>query len=95
VELRDLKKFMVCGVNINLKVLDMKKSFLALASLAAIAVGCQVETMTEPAYVEKAVVYEAETESYTPATKTAMSGLDVVWSEGDNVAIFRGDVLAV
>lgn len=68
----------------------MKKSFLALASLAAVAVGCQVEPMTETPLVES-VVYEAVTEAYAPATKTSMtSDLEVVWSEGDKVGVFSG-----
>lgn len=68
----------------------MKKSFLALASLAAIAVGCQVETMPE-APVAESVVYEAVTEAYAPATKTSMnSDLQVLWSEGDQVGVFSG-----
>ena len=72
----------------------MKKSFLALASFAAIAVGCQVEKMTdELPLADDAVVYKAVTEAYAPATKTAMDGLDVVWSEGDLVAIYQGNVL--
>lgn len=68
----------------------MKKSFLALASLAAVAVGCQVETMPETPLVES-VVYEAVTEAYAPATKTSMnSDLQVLWSEGDQVGVFSG-----
>ena len=66
----------------------MKKSFLALASLAAIAVGCQVESFTEAPLVES-VVYEASTEAYAPATKTSLSSeLEVLWSEGDKVGVF-------
>ena len=49
--------------------------------------------MTEPAVVDEAVVYHAVTEAYAPATKTAMDGLDVVWSEGDAVAVFAGQNL--
>lgn len=67
----------------------MKKSFLALASFAAIAVGCQVEPMAELP-VEESVVFEAVTEAYDPATKTTMSGLDVVWSAGDKLGVFTG-----
>ncbi len=68
----------------------MKKSFLALASFAAIAVGCQVEKMNdELPLVDDAVVYKAVTEAYAPATKTAMDGLDVVWSAGDNIAVYQ------
>ena len=69
----------------------MKKSFLALASFAAIAVGCQVETMTDLPVVDESVVFKAVTESYAPATKTAMDGLDVVWSADDQVAVFQGN----
>lgn len=70
---------------------NMKKSFLALASFAAIAVACQVEKMdNELPLVNDAVVYTASTEAYAPATKTAMDGLDVVWSAGDQIAVFQG-----
>lgn len=71
----------------------MKKSFLALASFAAIAVGCQVEKMTdELPLVDEAVVYEAVTEAYAPATKTAMTAdKEVVWSANDEIAVFQGN----
>ena len=71
----------------------MKKSFLALASFAAIAVGCQVEKMTdELPLVDEAVVYEAVTEAYAPATKTAMTAdKKVVWSANDQIAVFQGN----
>ena len=72
----------------------MKKSFLVLASFAAIAVGCQVEKMDELPLVDNSVVYTASTEAYAPSTKTAMDGLDVVWSENDYLAVFQGNVLA-
>ncbi len=72
----------------------MKKSFLALASFAAIVAGCQVEPVTELPFVDDSVVYEAVTEAYAPVTKTAMDGLDVVWSEDDYLAIFQGNILA-
>lgn len=68
----------------------MKKSFFTLASFAAIAVGCQVEKMDELPLVDNSVVYSASTEAYAPETKTAMDGLDVVWSEGDEIAVFQG-----
>lgn len=70
----------------------MKKSFLALASFAAIAVACQIEKMdSELPLVDDAVVYTASTEAYAPATKTAMDGHDVVWSAGDQIAVFQGN----
>lgn len=78
----------------NQNTLNMKKSFLALASFAAIVAGCQVETVTELPLVDDSVVYEAVTEAYAPVTKTAMDGLDVVWSEDDYLAIFQGNILA-
>lgn len=68
----------------------MKKSFLALASFAAIAVGCQVEPVVDLPVVEDAVVYRAVTEAYDSATKTAMSDLDVVWSADDQISVFEG-----
>lgn len=69
----------------------MKKSFLALASLAAIAVGCQVESMTDVPVVEGTVVYKAVTEAYAPATKTSMTAdKEVVWSANDEIAVFQG-----
>lgn len=42
--------------------------------------------------VDEAVVYEAVTEAYAPATKTAMDGLDVVWSADDQIAVFQGNI---
>lgn len=71
----------------------MKKSFLALASLAAIAVGCQVESMTDVPVVEGTVVYKAVTEAYAPATKTSMTAeKNVVWSANDEIAVFQGNI---
>lgn len=47
--------------------------------------------MTDLPVVDESVVFKAVTESYAPATKTAMDGLDVVWSADDQVAVFQGN----
>lgn len=69
--------------------LSIKKSILGLASLAVVAAGCQIESMTDVPVVDATPLYSAVSESYAPMTKTAMDGLDVVWSEGDEVAVFQ------
>lgn len=71
--------------------LKIKKSYLALVSYAMIAIGCQGELVTEIPEVEESLAYRAVAESYAPVTKTAMAGLDVVWSENDEVAVFQAN----
>lgn len=70
---------------------SLKKSVLVLASFAVIAAGCQIESISESPVLEEAGEYCAASESYYPVTKTSMSGLDVVWSENDELAVFRGN----
>ena len=70
---------------------SLKKSILILASFTVLAVGCQFESMSVSPTEEQSVDYRAISESYSPNTKTAMSGFDVVWSEGDQVAIFQAN----
>ena len=70
---------------------SLKKSVLVLASFAVIAAGCQIESISESSVLEEAGEYCAASESYYPVTKTSMSGLDVVWSENDELAVFRGN----
>lgn len=74
--------------------LGLKKSILVLASFAVIAAGCQIESISEAPVLEEAVEFSAASESYGPATKTSMSGLNVVWSENDELAVFRGNNIA-
>lgn len=71
--------------------LNIKKSYLALVSYAMIAIGCQGELVAEIPEVEESLAYRAVAESYAPVTKTAMAGLDVVWSENDEVAVFQAN----
>ena len=71
--------------------LGLKKSILVLASFAVIAAGCQIESISETPVVDEAPEYSAVCESYAPMTRTAMNGLDVVWSEGDEVAVFQAN----
>lgn len=66
------------------------KKFI-LASLAVIAAGCQIESIPVTPAVEDAVEYSAVSESYDSMTKTSMAGLEVVWSENDEVAVFQGN----
>ena len=48
--------------------------------------------MADVPVVESNVVYKAVTESYVPVTKTAMTAeKEVVWSAGDQVAVFQGN----
>ena len=56
-----------------------------------IAIGCQGELVAEIPEVEESLAYRAVAESYAPVTKTAMAGLDVVWSENDEVAVFQAN----
>ena len=71
--------------------ISFKKSLLALASFTVMTVGCQFESLSVEPIEEQSSEYSAVSESYSPVTKTAMSGLDVVWSETDLVAVFRGN----
>ena len=73
----------------------MKKSFITLASVAAIAVGCQVESIGEAGTSDGASSFEVATEVFTPSTKTLMTAeRTVVWSAGDRLAIFQGSTVA-
>ena len=67
----------------------MKKIIISALLMAALT-GCQ-ETIENVAPVAKAEVFEAMVEEFTADTKTSLTGLNnVVWSEGDNIAIFQG-----
>ena len=67
----------------------MKKIIISALLMAALT-GCQ-ETIENVAPVAKAEVFEAVVEEFTADTKTSLTGLNnVVWSEGDNLAIFQG-----
>lgn len=67
----------------------MKKIIISALLMAALT-GCQ-ETIENVAPAAKAEVFEAVVEEFTADTKTSLTGLNnVVWSEGDNIAIFQG-----
>ena len=71
----------------------MKKIFITLAMMAAMAVGCQKQ---EPAALaESEGTFTASVEAFDAATKTSLTSDNrVVWSSGDRLAIFQGSSLA-
>ena len=70
----------------------MKKLHILFALIASLA-GCDMKEM-EMDHAEDDI-FTASMEEFDGGTRTAMtSGLDVVWSEGDQLTIFRGSHLA-
>ena len=67
----------------------MKKVFMSLAAVAAVFAGCQKPEL-EVAPVEVKNPFTASVENFGAETKTAMDGNQVVWSSGDQLAIFQG-----
>ena len=67
----------------------MKKVFMSLAAVAAVFAGCQKPEL-EVAPVEVKNPFSASVENFGAETKTAMDGNHVVWSSGDQLAIFQG-----
>ena len=72
----------------------MKKVFMTLAAVAAVFAGCQKPELD--VQVENVVkdTFTASMENFEAETKTALNGLSVVWSDGDQLAIFQGSTLA-
>lgn len=69
----------------------MKKIFITLAMMAAMAVGCQKQEIVDP--VEESFV--AKIEVFDSETKTSVdSDHHIEWSSGDRLAIFQGSSLA-
>ena len=72
----------------------MKRFIFGLAFLATMFAGCQTEPMNKPSIVGS-TAFEASAEVFVPQTKTSMtSDKHVVWSAGDQAAIFQGSTLA-
>ena len=71
----------------------MKKLFIILGALAAV-VGCQqAEELTQPEEMEQpsGSDYVAQIEAFKNKTKTTLEeGNSIVWSPGDQIAIFQG-----
>lgn len=63
--------------------------FMSLAAVAAVFAGCQKPEL-EVAPVEVKNPFSASVENFGAETKTAMDGNHVVWSSGDQLAIFQG-----
>ncbi len=71
----------------------MKKIAFMLAMSAAVLVSCQKNEMALP--VSENEVFTASVESFDTQTKTSMTqDRQVVWSQGDRLAIFQGSTLA-
>ena len=66
------------------------RNLIAVACAAVLALaGCQEEIFNEPIQSGN---YHASVESFTADTKTALGqGRSVVWSSGDQIAIFEGN----
>ena len=74
--------------------MNMKRFIFGLAFLATMFAGCQTEPMNKPSIVGS-TAFEASAEVFVPQTKTSMtSDKHVVWSAGDQAAIFQGSTLA-
>ncbi|MBR4978067.1 MAG: hypothetical protein IKY95_03840 [Bacteroidales bacterium] len=74
----------------------MKKIFYTLIALAAI-VGCQREepfVESDEAQEQSGLEFTAQIETFVNETKTSLSGNSVVWSSGDQLAIFQGKDIA-
>lgn len=71
----------------------MKKSIFSVLMTAIMMIGCQVnEVNSEMVSLDNAFTTEMET--FGDQTKTSMtSDLEVVWSKGDQLTIFRGSYL--
>lgn len=66
----------------------MRKLLFFLASAALLAAGCQ-EEMTNPSEQASGLGFNASTENFAVISKTAMdTDRDILWSEGDQLAIF-------
>ena len=67
----------------------MKRIYFILA-LCALLIGCNVN---EPINIDRDI-FNASVESFDDDTRTSLTaGLDVAWSEGDQLTIFRGNHL--
>ena len=74
--------------------MNMKRFIFGLAFLATMFAGCQTEPMNESSITGSAA-FEALTEVFVPQTKTSMTqDKQVVWSQNDRLAIFRGCTVA-
>ena len=70
------------------RIYDMRKLLFFLASAALLAAGCQ-EEMTNPSEQASRLGFNASTENFAVISKTAMdTDRDILWSEGDQLAIF-------
>ena len=66
----------------------MKKLLFFLASAALLAAGCQ-EEVTNPSEQNGGLGFNASTESFAVISKTSMDAdRNILWSEGDQIAIF-------
>ena len=74
--------------------MNMKRFIFGLAFLVTMFAGCQTEPMNEPS-ITGSTAFKASAEVFVPQTKTSMtSDKHVVWSAGDQAAIFQGSTLA-
>ena len=74
----------------------MKKLLFTFIALAAFA-GCQIEETyveTNEGQVATGPDFTAQTEEYESETKTAKDGNTVVWSAGNQIAVFQGTDVA-
>lgn len=67
--------------------------FLALGAFVALTASCNRETITPEAPAGDGLVQVSFIASNADLTRTMLDGLSVVWSEGDQIAVFDGTAL--
>ena len=72
----------------------MKKVFMSLAAVAAVFAGCQKPEFDVQVQEVVKDAFTASVENFEGKTKTVLDGKQVLWSTGDQLAIFQGSTVA-